>query len=244
MAFCALLNRVAGPSGYFGRRCIRCSVVCLSLLLSGCPSGIGVGVVQAGETPNRIIHGFPPVGIGDLRVAIAQPADLSLELHLVALLGRDGDGLVGFEVGSLRATVHRLESVCVLVVVVVSASASLVLRIAWEGCPGAPDHDSLEQVLRVASNASLPVMHAMPRLSLVLGLSGGLHALILGDGGSVETACDMGCIRERFAMAESPLVEQVIRRCDVVMTVRLDAFDSVVWIKTKLVKYLLIYAVL
>ena len=152
--------------------------------------------------------------------------------------------MVGFEVSSLRAAVHRLKSVCVLVVVVVSAGASLVLRVAWEGSGVAPDHDSLEQVLWVAGNASLPVMHAMPRLSLVLGLGGGLHALVLGDGGSVETACDMRGIGERFALAESSLVEQVICRSDVVMTVRLNAFDSVVWIKTKLVKYLLIYAVL
>lgn len=133
---------------------------------------------------------------------------------------------------------------CVLVVIVVSAGASLVLRVAWEGSGVAPDHDGLEQVLWIAGNTGLPVMHAMPRLSLVLGLGSGLHALVLGDGGSVETACDMRGISERFALAESSFVEQVICRSDVVMTVRLDAFDSVVWIKTKLVKYLLIYAVL
>ena len=87
-------------------------------------------------------------------------------------------------------------------------------------------------------------MHAVPRLSLILGFGSGLHALILRDSGPVETACDMRGISERFALTESPLVEQMIRRSDVVMSVRLDAFDSVVWIKTKLVKYLLIYAVL
>lgn len=106
MAFSALLSRVAGPGWYFGRRCIYRTVDCLSILFCGCTSGIGIGVVEAGETAHCIIHGLPPVGIGGLRISIAQSADFSLELHLVALLGRDGNGLVGFEIGCLWATVN------------------------------------------------------------------------------------------------------------------------------------------
>ena len=135
---------------------------------------------------------------------------------------------------------------CVLVIVVVRTGATFVLRVAWNTSSSA-NHDSLEQVLRVTGNVtsttSLPVMNAMPRLSLILGL-GCLHALVLGHSSSIETTCDMRCIGKRLALAESPLVEQVVRCCDVVMSVRLDAFNSVVGIKSKLVKNLLIYAVL
>ena len=72
----------------------------------------------------------------------------------------------------------------------------------------------------------------------------GFISLILRNRSSIKTTSHMIDIREWLFLTQSFLVQQVVRRRDIVMSIRLDTLHCVVRIETKFVKDLLIDGVL
>ncbi len=65
-------------------------------------------------------------------------------------------------------------------------------------------------------------------------------SFVAGDCCPIKTSCRQTDVRERLLLAKSSLVQQVVSRCDIVVTIGLDALHGVVGVETELVKNLLV----